>query len=90
MKKNSLFYDPVSNTIFRVLNQKDSEVLIINCTKKQMPYWTQFDSISSYKLITEEELQDIINTHFSELTIPSKEYKISYLSESCIISPKEK
>lgn len=75
MKKNSLFYDTISNTIFRVLDCKNSEVLIINCIKKQMPYWTEFDSISSYKLITEEELQNITNTHFSELIVPSKEHK---------------
>lgn len=75
MKKNCLFYDPHSNTIFRVLDQKENQLLVINCMKKQMPYWTEFDSILSYKLITEEELQDITNTHFQELTVPSKEYK---------------
>lgn len=86
MKKNSLFYDSISNTIFRVLEQKDSSVLVINCTKKQMPYWTECDSISSYKLITEEELQDITNTHFSELTIPSKEYKYAQERFSLIVN----
>lgn len=75
MKKNSLFYDPESGTIFRVLDYKDSELFVINCIKKSMPYWTEFDSISDYKLITEEELCDITDVHFSELTIPSKEHK---------------
>ena len=75
MKKNSLFYDPESGTIFRILEHKDSEILVINCTKKSMPFWTEFDSISDHRLITEDELQDITNVHFSELTIPSKEHK---------------
>lgn len=75
MKNKSLFYNPKTKEIFRMLDSKDSEVLVINCTKKQMPYWTEFDSISSYHLITEDELQNITGTHFQELTIPSKEYK---------------
>ena len=58
-----------------MLDSKDSEVLVISCTKKQMPYWTEFDSISSCRLITEDELQDMTGIHFQKLTIPSKEYK---------------
>ena len=75
MKNKSLFYNPKTKEIFRALDSKDSEILIIDCTKKQMPYWTEFDSISSCYLITEDELQDITGTHFQELTVPSKEYK---------------
>lgn len=75
MKNKSLFYNPKTKEIFRILDSKDSEVLVINCTKKQMPYWTEFDSISSCRLITEDELQDMTGTHFQELTAPSKEYK---------------
>lgn len=75
MKKNSLFYDPESGTIFRVLDYKNSEMLVINCIKKQMPYWTEVESIFNYKVITEEELYDITDTYFSELKIPSKEHK---------------
>lgn len=75
MKNKSLFYNPKTKEIFRILDSKDSEVLVINCTKKQMPYWTEFDSISSCRLITEDELQDMTGTHFQELTVPSKEYR---------------
>lgn len=75
MKNKSLFYNPKTKEIFRMLDSKDSEILVINCTKKQMPYWTEFDSISSCRLITEDELQNTTGTHFQELTIPSKEYK---------------
>lgn len=75
MKNKSLFYNPKTKEIFRMLDSKDSEILVINCTKKQMPYWTEFDSISSCRLITEDELQNITNTHVQELTIPSKEHK---------------
>lgn len=75
MKNKSLFYNPKTKEIFRMLDSKDSEVLVINCTKKQMPYWTEFDSISSYCLITEDELQDMTGIHFQKLTVPSKEYK---------------
>lgn len=75
MKNKSLFYNPKTKEIFRILDRKDSEVLVINCTKKQMPYWTEFDSISSCRLITEDELQDMTDTHFQEPTVPSKEYK---------------
>ena len=75
MKNKSLFYNPKTKEIFRVLDNKDSEILVINCTKKQMPYWTEFDSTSSCYLITEDELQDFTDTHFRELIVPSKEYK---------------
>lgn len=75
MKNKSLFYNPKTKEIFRILDSKDSEVLVINCTKKQMPYWTEFDSISSCRPITEDELKNMTNTHFQELTVPSKEYK---------------
>ena len=75
MKNKSLFYNPKTKEIFRMLDSKDSEVLVISCTKKQMPYWTEFDSISSCRLITEDELQDMTGIHFQKLTIPSKEYK---------------
>lgn len=75
MKNKSLFYNPKTKEIFRILDSKDSEVLVINCTKKQMPYWIEFDSISSCYLITEDELQDMTGIHFQKLTVPSKEYK---------------
>ena len=75
MKNKSLFYNPKTKEIFRVLDSKDSEVLVINCRKKQMPYWTEFDSISSCRLITEDELQNMTGIHFQKLTVPSKEYK---------------
>ena len=75
MKNKSLFYNPKTKEIFRMLDRKDSEVLVINCTKKQMPYWTEFDSISSCRLITEDELHDMTGIHFQKLTVPSKEYK---------------
>lgn len=75
MKNNSIFYNPKTKEIFRILDSKKSKVLVINCIKKQMPYWTEFDSISSCRPITEDELQNTTGTHFQELTIPSKEYK---------------
>ena len=75
MKNRSLFYNQKTKEIFRILDSKDSEVLVINCTKKQMPYWTEFDSISSCRLITEDELQDMTGIHFQKLTVPSNEYK---------------
>lgn len=75
MKNKSLFYNPKTKEIFRILDSKDSEILVINCTKKQMPYWTEFDSISSCRLITEDELRDMIGIHFQKLTVPSKKYK---------------
>lgn len=75
MKNKSLFYNPKTKEIFRILDSKDSEILVINCTKKQMPYWTEFNSISSCRLITEDELQDMTGIHFQKLTVPSKKYK---------------
>lgn len=75
MKKNSLFYNQESGIIYRILKEKGNKLFVINCMKKAMPYWTDFDSISDYALITEEELQEITDTHFPELTVPSKEYK---------------
>lgn len=75
MKNKNLFYNTKTKEIFRILDSKDSEVLVINCTKKQMPYWTEFDSISSCRLITEDELQDMTGIHFQKLTVPSKEYR---------------
>ena len=78
MKNKSLFYNPKTKEIFRILDSKDSEILVINCTKKQMPYWTEFNSISSCRLITEDELQDMTGIHFQKLTVPSKKYKYAY------------
>lgn len=84
MKKNSLFYNPKTKEIFRVLDKKDAQVFIINCVKNALPYWTEFNSISDYNLITEEELQDITGIHFSELNVLSNEYKYAQEKYSLI------
>jgi len=42
--------------IIRVLEEKEDKVLIIDCIKKNMPYWCEASSVSDYDICTEDEL----------------------------------
>ena len=47
--------------IFRVLEVKDNQYLIVDCKKIRMPKWVLKDEIKDYVVITEEELLDTLN-----------------------------
>lgn len=44
------------DSIIRILDEKGSEVIIIDCIKKTMPVWYDKDFISGYEICFEEEL----------------------------------
>ena len=47
--------------IFRVLEVKDNQYLIVDCRKLRMPKWIPEDDVKDYVVITEEELLEISN-----------------------------
>ena len=58
MNKNDLLM--YEQTIIRILelNKSNSEVLIIDCSKRTMPLWVNSDSISNYKQIADNQLYE--------------------------------
>ena len=44
------------DVIFRVLQLKDCEALLIDCLKRTMPCWHRLDDLADAEMITEEEL----------------------------------
>ncbi len=55
MKINDLFYK--GDCIYRVLTIEDDRIQIIDCVKRNMPYWVGEDFLSDYLQIEEEELR---------------------------------
>lgn len=80
MKKNSLLKQ--DNTIIRILEVKDNEILIINCTKREMPKWVYKLELcieKGYNLCTEEELYRYTDIYFSDFdSLDNNSKKIAY------------
>ena len=45
-------------TIYRVLAEHDSQVLVIDCLKRTMPFWIQKDQVNGYLQIDEQILHE--------------------------------
>ena len=80
MKKNSLLKQ--DNTIIRILEVKDNEILIINCTQREMPRWVYKSELCTekgYNLCTEEELYRYTDIYFSDFdSLDNNSKKIAY------------
>ena len=55
MRKNKLFRH--GNTIFRILEEKEEKVLVIDCVKKSLPKWINWSEMTQDVEISEEEFQ---------------------------------
>ena len=53
MQKNDLIHN--NDTIFRILAINDSEALVMDCLKRNMPLWCNIASIESFAPCTEQE-----------------------------------
>ena len=47
--------------IFRVLEVKDNQYLVVDCKKLRMPKWVLEDEVKDYIVISEEELLSALN-----------------------------
>ena len=45
-------------TIYRVLAEHDSQVLVIDCLKRTMPFWIQKDKLSMYQCVDDQLLHE--------------------------------
>lgn len=45
-----------NNTILRVLDKEENDILAVDCIKKRMPAWISKDDLASYTPITELDL----------------------------------
>ena len=59
MLKNDLLKN--EHNIIRILTIQNDEALVINCIKRNMPYWIKLDSLSSYNNCDEQELFTLSN-----------------------------
>ena len=59
MQNNELLQH--GDTILRVLNIKDGQALIIDCTKKSMPKWVSCDALSDVVPCTDDVLPSVPN-----------------------------
>lgn len=57
-----------NETIYRVLDVNDDQVLVIDCKKEIMPVWIEKNTLEGYKEITESEFYDIIHIKPIELS----------------------
>lgn len=69
MNKNDLLLH--ENTIIRILeiDKLNNKVLIINCSKRTMPFWVDIISISNYTQATDSQLYEL--TNYSPLDVES-------------------
>ena len=67
MKNNYLIKD--SDTVLRVLDEKDGKTLVINCKKKSMPKWVDSGSFSCFAPCSETEI-DLPLPDINELDLP--------------------
>lgn len=56
MRKNDLLQN--NGTIFRILAVKESKALVIDCFKRNMPYWCNIATIESFAHCTEQDLSE--------------------------------
>lgn len=78
MKKNSLLEK--SDSIIRILDIKESKVLIIDCTKLTVPKWIDISGLIEYSDCTEGELLKITGGSLQQvesLDTKSKSYAYS-------------
>lgn len=66
MKKNNLIR--THNTIYRILDATENEILVVDCIKLTMPNWIDEVTIASHEAITDEELCNV-----TDLCLPDVE-----------------
>ena len=64
MRKNKLLRH--EDTIFRILEEKEEKVLVIDCVKKSLPKWINCSEITQDVEISEEEFLQEIGMEFPE------------------------
>jgi hypothetical protein len=47
IQKNDVITDG-NGIVFKVLEVRDNELFIVNCTKKRMPFWIRKEELSEY------------------------------------------
>ena len=73
MQNNELLQH--GDTILRVLNIKDGQALIIDCTKKSMPKWVSCDALSDVVPCTDDVLPSVPNIEEIDLGCRKVAYK---------------
>ena len=67
------------NQLLRVLKERDNDVLVIDCIKKNMPYWIDKKSLNSFVECSEKELVEKSNIEFPSLnSLSQKELNTMY------------
>lgn len=64
MMKNDILQS--GEKLIRVLALSESKAFVIDCKKQTMPYWTEKESLSEFKSISEAELQEILGCRFPD------------------------
>lgn len=85
MKNNYLLKN--DDSIIRILDQQDDNVLIINCIKRTMPVWINKTDIKSFHPCKEEELLNETNFEINDMnSLSSTEQRIIHERFSLIAS----
>ena len=64
MMKNDILQS--GEKMIRVLALSESKAFVIDCKKQTMPYWTEKESLSEFKSISEAEMQEILGCRFPD------------------------
>ena len=64
MMKNDILQS--GEKLIRVLALSESKAFVIDCKKQTMPYWTEKESLSEFKSISEAEMQEILGCRFPD------------------------
>lgn len=73
MKINDLFSK--DNSIYRVLSIEDDCIQLIDCIKRNMPYWESNDFLADAEQISEEELRVRANVNLASYDNLSQQQK---------------
>lgn len=67
---NNTFVRDNENKVYRILQQENEEILIIDCEAKRLPFWISKEELSQYQEDFEYELPEILSAE--ELTAKEK------------------
>ena len=67
MKKNDLFLN--QGILFRVLDNTDNQVLVLNCLERKTPYWSNMKPTADLEIVPQERLLQATNMTFPDFSL---------------------
>lgn len=85
MKNNDLL--KYENSLIRVLDIKETSVLVIDCNKKSMPKWVSISAVSDYEICSDYLFEQSADIEYSEPSNRKIAYKRFTLISRILTAP---